>query len=240
MATPESSMKATKLGCVLSSFLLLLCAYFPSGASADVAHDMQLWSPVTLDIPIRGKLRAYMEVGPRIGYDVSQISQLLVRPGAEYRVNNDFSLFAGYLWQTTYNNDNSQVLHENRVWQQVLIDKDIKRLSIINRSRLEQRFFDGLNQTGNRARHMLKLNYALNKRLYLTTFDELFVNLNSVRGGPQGGIDQNRYFIGLGLKTIKNSRVEAGYQLQYVNRSDEFDDQANHAILIQTFIGLRD
>jgi hypothetical protein len=235
-------MKVNKLGCVLSSFLLLFCAYFPRGASADVAHDLQLWTPVTLDVPIRGKLRAYMEVGPRIGTDVSHISQLLVRPGAEYRVNEDFSLFAGYLWQTTYpyNTGNSQVLHENRVWEQILLDKDIKRLSIINRTRLEQRFFEGLNGCGNRARHMVKLNYALNKRLYLTTSDELFVNLNSVKDGPQGGIDQNRYFVGLGLKTFKRSRIEAGYQLQYVNRSDEFDDQANHAILIQTFIGLRD
>ncbi len=233
-------MKANKLGCVLSSFLLLSCAYFPSGASADVAHDLQLWTPVTLDEPIRGKLRAYMEVAPRVGFDVSHISQLLVRPGLEWRQNDDLGFFAGYLWQTNYNNQNSQVLHENRIWQQVLADRDIKRLTLFSRTRLEQRFFEGVNGCSNRMRQMLKVNYALNKRFYLTTSDEIFINLNSLQGGPQGGIDQNRYFVGLGMKSIKRSRVEIGYQLQYVNRSDEFDDQANHAIVIQTFIGLRD
>ncbi len=233
-------MKVTKHRCVVSSFLLLLCAYFPSGAFADVAHDMQLWTPVTLDEPIRGKLRAYFEVVPRIGYDVSHISQLLVRPGLEWRAREKLGFFAGYLWQTNYSNQNSQVVHENRIWQQVLAAKDVKRVTMFSRTRLEQRFFDGVHGCSNRLRQMVKVNYALNKRLYLTTSDELFINLNSLDGGPAGGIDQNRYFIGMGIKTIKRSRVEVGYQLQYVNSSDEADDQANHAIIIQTFIGLRD
>ncbi|HEY9785948.1 MAG TPA: DUF2490 domain-containing protein [Candidatus Obscuribacterales bacterium] len=203
-----------------------------------VENDLQLWTPVTLDIPFHRKVRGYCEVNPRIGDGISNISQLIVRPAMELRINEDFSLFTGYAWITTYNN--GEVLHENRIWEQILLDKDIKRLSIINRTRLEQRFFSDLSGTGNRLRHMVKLNYGLIKRLYLTASNELFINLNSVKDGPQAGVDQNRLFVGLGLKTIKQSRVEAGYQYQYVNRSDPFDDQANHAILIQTFIGLRD
>ncbi|MBA4078800.1 MAG: DUF2490 domain-containing protein, partial [Cyanobacteria bacterium PR.023] len=66
------------------------------------------------------------------------------------------------------------------------------------------------------------------------------VNLNSVQGGPQAGIDQNRFFAGLGIKAMKKARVEVGYQYQYINRSDQFDDQANHAIVIQSFVGLKD
>lgn len=220
--------------------LFWACILFPAEAKANPEHDLQLWTPVILDVPIKRKLRGYFEVVPRVGNNVGHISQLLVRPGIEYRLKPNFSLFAGYLWQTNYSTENSQVLHENRLWQQVLMAKDIKRFTLINRSRLEQRFFDGLNQTSNRARHMVKLNYKLHKRLYLTASDELFVNLNSVRNGPQGGIDQNRIFVGLGLRTWQKSRVEVGYQHQYVNRTDEFDDQVNHAIVIQTFIGLRD
>lgn len=212
------------------------------GGAATPAHavddDLQLWTPVTLDIPIYRKVRGYFEVTPRIGSGVSKLNQLLVRPGLEYRFTDNFSLFAGYLWQTTYGGEDT--LHENRVWQQALFDKDIKRLSIINRTRLEQRMFNNTGGTGNRLRHMVKLNFALYRQLYFTTSNELFINLNSVNNGPQRGIDQNRFFAGFGLKSFKNSRVEAGYQYQYVNRSDEFDDQGNHAIVIQTFIGLRD
>ena len=233
-------MKVTAARWFLTFVLLLTCALFPNAARADVEHDMQLWTPITLDEPIRGKLRGYFEVVPRIGYDVSQISQLLVRPGMEWRQTENLGFFAGYLWQTNYSNENSQVVHENRIWQQILYHKKMKRVSMYNRLRQEQRFLGGVNGCSNRMRYMLKFNYNLNKRFYLTTQDELFINLNSLEGGPQGGIDQNRYFVGVGVKTMKRSRVEVGYQLQYVNRTDEFDDQANHSIVIQTFLGLRD
>jgi len=233
-------MKVSFSRCLLCFSLLLLSTCLPQKASANAEHDFQLWTPVTLDEPIRGKLRGYFEVAPRIGYDASQISQLLVRPGLEYRYKPNLGFFAGYLWQTNYSNENSQVVHENRIWQQILSHKRIKRVAMFNRLRTEQRFLGGVNGCSNRLRYLMKLNYNLNKRFYLTTQDELFINLNSLEGGPQGGIDQNRYFVGVGVKTIKRSRVEVGYQLQYVNRTDEFDDQANHAIVIQTFIGLRD
>lgn len=215
---------------------VVIATAMPAFASVD--DDLQLWTPVTLDVPIYKKVRGYCEVAPRIGDGVGKLNQFLLRPGIEYRFTDDFSLFAGYLWQRTYS-ENS-INYENRIWQQALFDKDIKRLSIINRTRLEQRFFNTTGGTGNRLRHMVKLNLGLYRQLYLTTSNELFLNLNSVNNGPQRGVDQNRFFAGIGLKSYKGSRIEAGYQYQYVNRSDEFDDQGNHAILIQTFIGLRD
>jgi len=67
----------------------------------------------------------------------------------------------------------------------------------------------------------------------------LFINLNSVKNGPQAGIDQNRIFAGVGVRPLKRTRVEAGYQYQWINRTDQFD-QGNHAILVQTFIGIKD
>lgn len=217
--------------------LTSMAALATNPAWADVDDDLQLWTPVTLDVGLHEKVRGYLEVGPRIGDGVSRLNQLLVRPALQYKVSEKFSVLAGYLWQTTYD---SEVLHEHRIWQQLLLNKDVKRLSLINRTRLEQRFFSNLSETGNRLRHMVKGNFGLTKRLYLTTSNELFLNLNSVKDGPQRGVDQNRYFAGLGIKSFGGSRLEAGYQYQYVNRSDEFDDQGNHAILIQTFFGILD
>ncbi len=173
-----------------------------------------------------------------MGDEVSRLNQLLIRPALQFNLNKTTSLFGGYTWLTTYNNNT--VLHEHRVWEQILFAHEHKRFAMINRTRLEQRIFPHLDQAGNRLRHLVKVNYNLNKRLYLTASDELFLNLNSVEDGPQAGIDQNRIFAGLGVKTIKRSRVEIGYQCQYVNRRDQFDDQANHAIVIQSFVGILD
>ncbi len=220
---------------------LMLASTHMFGAAApsfaNVEHDLQLWTPVTFDARIYRNLRGYLEVNPRIGDNITQMNQLLIRPALQYKVNEGCSLFAGYLWGTTY--QNGDVLHENRLWEQVLFDKDIKRLSIINRTRLEQRMFPHLADTGNRLRHMLKLEYDLNPKLYLVASDELFINLNSVKNGPQGGIDQNRIFAGVGVRPIPKTRVEIGYQFQYINRTDQFDI-GNHAIMVQTFIGIKD
>jgi len=223
---------------ILVVSLAMACAIQLAPPSyAQMEHDLQLWTPVTFDSRIYRNLRGYLEINPRIGDNVTRMSQLLVRPALQYRVNDGCSLFAGYLWATTY--QNGDVLHEHRLWEQVLFDKDIKRFSIINRTRLEQRMFPHLADTGNRLRHMLKLEYDLNKKLYLVASDELFINLNSVKNGPQAGIDQNRIFAGVGVRPLPKTRVEAGYQFQWINRTDQFD-LGNHAIVIQTFIGIKD
>ncbi len=213
----------------------MLCAE-PAHAAAD--HDLQLWTPIMLDRTVYKKVHGYLEVAPRMGDNVSGLNQLLIRPALEYKVRDNFSLFAGYLWLSNYTD--AGVQNEHRIWQQVLMNKNFKRCLLINRSRIEERLFEPLAGTGVRLRHLVKVNCPLNKRIYATAQDELFVNLNSVEGGPQAGIDQNRFFTGLGIRTLKKARVEVGYQLQYVNSSDQFNDQANHAIVIQSFVGLKD
>jgi hypothetical protein len=224
---------------IFVTFLQLAFPFAFSGrAQAAAEHDMQMWTPITLDARIYGKFRGYFEVNPRMTDGVSGLGQLIIRPGIEYRVNDNFSLMSGYAWQSIYGGE--QVRHENRIWQQVLLHKGFKRCSIINRTRLEQRLFNHLDGSSNRIRHMVKLNVPVQKRLYATVSDELFINFNSITNGPQAGIDQNRLFVGMGYRFRPKARVEAGYQLQYINRSEVFDDQANHAIVIQSFFGLRD
>ena len=71
---------------------------------------------------------------------------------------------------------------------------------------------------------------------YLVAYDELFVNVNSLRGGPEAGIDQNRLFAGIGRQINEKMRAEIGYQLQYINRSDPFDDRGKHVLLTQVFL----
>lgn len=217
---------------------LVFCSSTPAYANSGVEHDMQLWTPITLDCKIYKKWRGYFEVNPRMADNVSGLSQLLIRPAIEYRQRDNLSFMVGYLWLSNYSGTN--VTNEHRIWEQLLVNNRYKKLTIINRARVEQRLFENLPNAGVRLRHMLKLNYPISKRFYATAQDELFVNVNSVENGPQAGIDQNRIFAGIGFKPHKRARTEVGYQCQYVNRTDQFDDQANHAIVIQSFIGITD
>lgn len=234
MAKRKPHSKLAIISVAIALLSLLWCE--PTQAAAD--HDLQLWTPIMLDRTVYKKVHGYLEVTPRVGDNVSGLNQLLLRPALEYKLKDNFSLFAGYLWLSNYTDEGVQ--NEHRVWQQALMNKSFKRCLLINRTRLEQRMFEPLTGAGVRLRHLVKLNYPLHKRIYATAQDELFINLNSVEEGPQAGIDQNRIFAGLGIKTLKKARVEVGYQCQYINSSDQFNDQANHAIVIQTFVGLKD
>ena len=48
--------------------------------------------------------------------------------------------------------------------------------------------------------------------------NELFVHLNDVDGGPRAGFDQNRLFVGVGLRASDGTRVELGPMLTYTAR----------------------
>jgi hypothetical protein len=200
-------------------------------------QSFQMWQPIYLDGTIRGNVRGYFEVNPRESEGITKMEQLLIRPGLEYRFSPRASIFAGYCWFTGYQPKFTQ---EQRLWQQLLFTNQIKKLSIQNRTRLEERIFEHLPSAGVRLRHFLKASYPLTQNTYLVSFEELFLNLNNVRGGPQKGIDQNRVFLGLGRRLSNSARVEVGYQLQYVHRPGKLEDNLNHVLLAQLFWGLRD
>lgn len=208
-------------------------------------NDLQMWLPVTLKAKLDEHVFTYMEVQPRIGNNLvgpttpeegEHFSLLLVRPAVGYQVNKTLSLWQGYAWAPSYL---PKFRNENRIWQQVMFENKFKReklnrLTIINRTRLEERWFENSNGTSVRGRHLLRVLYALGKsrKWSLVTSDEYFVNLNSAQNAPKAGFDQNRFFVGFNRKVNDNINMEAGYMLNFVNRADPLADRYNHAILI--------
>lgn len=213
-----------------------------NNSNASVDHNFQMWTPVYLDVALyrpRPKARGYLEVNPRLGDNLNGINQLILRPALGYRFNHHVGIYTGYAWITNYQ---PNYIQENRVWQQLGIGWVLfKRLQTLNRFRLEERFIQGTHgDCSMRGRYMLRLATPLwkNSRWYAVASDELFINFNTVEDGPVRGIDQNRIYGGLGRQLSTHLRVECGYQQQYVNRQDPTADQANHVLMLQTFIDL--
>ena len=70
-------------------------------------------------------------------------------------------------------------------------------------------------------------------------YDEIFVNLNAVGNGPDSGLDQNRFFLGMNHRFTDQFNMDLGYQMQALNnRSSGLINQINHIILLQFFINL--
>ena len=101
-------------------------------------------------------------------------------------------------------NDQPNFTGEQRIYQQLSYKNKFSFLesfqfvTILSRSRLEERWIQHVSDTAFRARTMMRADFPLPMlpSWSFVTFDEIFVNMNGVSGGPEGGFDQNRFFIG--------------------------------------------
>ncbi|MGH7181713.1 MAG: DUF2490 domain-containing protein, partial [Nitrospiraceae bacterium] len=196
-------------------------------ASQNVQQNFRLWSPVFLTVPLSTSFLGYAEVNPRFGDDVSDLNQLILRTAVGYKLDDRWSIWQGYAWATVYYNANNQpdFTGEQRIYQQ-LSSKDklpfLETFPFINlnsRTRLEERWIDHTSHTALRARTMLRVDVPLPMipGWGFVTFDEIFVNLNGVSGGPEAGFEQNRFFIGVNHEFMKKFNMDLGYQMQIIN-----------------------
>ena len=222
--------------CFLAAWIIWESAFCFAGS--DLNQDFRLWAPVYLNFPISGPVKGYMEANPRFSNDASQIDQLLLRPAVGYQLTSTISLWQGYAWVANYE---PRYLQEHRIFQQLIYSNKFSTFKLLSRTRLEERWIQHAIGTAVRARTMLRGDFPLPAypALALATYDEIFVNLNTIRQGPEAGFDQNRFFLGLNDTISPNLNIDVGYQLQLINTPlSGLANQANHILLIQFFIKL--
>lgn len=215
-------------------YLLLFLPLFFSGSKVHAAtNDFGIWSPIYLQAPIKEKGIGYFEVNPRFVNKSRDADQLLIRPAFGFKLTDRLSIWQGYAWIHNYRPNFKQ---EHRIWQQLLYDHKLSKLGITHRFRLEERFLETADEVSIRARYNIRGTLPLSETWALTSYEELFVNLNSADGGPSDGIDQNRFFVGVRKKFTDKFTAETGYQLQHINLSKR--DKLNHLWLTQFFYNL--
>jgi Protein of unknown function (DUF2490) len=233
MTTTFSNVKRMSVG--FGVFACSLLGLLPvKGWADDMEHELQNWNMVTLRVDAPHRLSLYVEGQSRTGLGLEKnegMDRLLVRGALGYRVTPWMSLWQGYAWTPSYR---PQFQNENRLFQQLLLENKVKKLTVINRTRLEERFIEDAGATSMRFRHMLRLSYPLDKaqKWSAVAYDEYFVNLNRTPAGPRGGFDQNRIFVGLNRRLSKQVNAEAGYMFAHVNRHGGTPDKSNHIILL--------
>ncbi len=218
---------------LLAAVLVLI----PGGRSpAATQHDGQLWFPFYLTAPLTDRVLGYFEVNPRYGGNISEIEQLILRPALGYQLTPTFSLWQGYAWVTNYQ---PSFREEHRIFQQATYSRPFPSFRLLSRTRLEERWIQDSLGTSLRAREMLRLMVPVSgSELWaVVLYDEIFVNLNSIKNGPESGFDQNRAFIGINRTINRHLNIDVGYQNQLLNtRAAGLVNRSNHIILIQTFI----
>lgn len=184
------------------------------------SSDFGNWLIYFGDKKINNKWNWHHEVQYRNFNFIGDTEQLLLRTGLGYNLsenNNNIHLGYAFIYSEPYigNTEEKTSFNEHRIYQQFITRQAFGRFSIQHRYRFEQRFFE--DDFRLRLRYFLAFNIALNskhiadKTLYLSAYNELFVN------SEQTFFDRNRLYGGLGYRFSKNIRAEIGVMNQTTN-----------------------
>jgi Protein of unknown function (DUF2490) len=195
------------------------------------------------------KWGVHLEAQLRRADGVANAQQLLLRTGLNYHFAPTAFATLGYAFVETspYGDFPAKSkFPENRIWEQIQLKQAIGRVELVNRFRLEQRFVKSPVAVGtefkpgdavysNRFRSLHRISIPLkgkaivDKSLYLTAYNELFVSWG--KKVAFNLLDQNRAYIALGYKIPKVGRLELGYLNQKIVKSDGIKVENNHTLM---------
>jgi len=207
-------------------------------AQSTLDHDFRLWSPVYLTVKLPSSFLGNMEVHPRMGEHVSELTQLVVRPVLGYQLTDYLAIWQGYTWVGTYR---PRFAEEHHAIQQVTYRRQFSSFELFSRFMLEERVIGGADGTGVRARTLMRVDVPLPQtpEWAVVLYNEVLVNVNSVRNGPQEGFDENRFVAAINRQVTEQISMDFGYQMQAQNKANSgLVNQMNHILLVQFFIGL--
>lgn len=210
--------------------IMALALATPAAARAD---DLQLWASEIVQGPIEpgggARPMVWLELQQRVGENVSNLNEMIVRPGFGIRIAPDFVALAGYHYQRN-RPENGRATTEHRMWQQLTLPlhRDPERMILLTRLRLEQRSIVGARDLGWRARAMLRLQLPLNGRGSAgpLLWTEALVGLNDTDWGQRSRVQQVRAFGGAIIPLNNRLNFEGGYMAQILRGPGS--DRVNH------------
>ena len=218
---------------MLKSKLLIAVAVLslPFPLFADTIEDGRYW----FALATQGKLPAEnwswnFDVHQRFRDEGAHADNFFVRTGVSYQISPKTSVGLGFDHVVNHP-AGKEASDENRLWQQIAYKFDsIYGVNLSSRTRLEQRWREGGEDTSYRFRQMIRATMPLdiNPKLSLVAYDELFINLNNTDWNVNRGIDQNRVFLGASYAFNPSTSIESGYLNQYVNTRNI--DRVNHVL----------
>lgn len=198
----------------LHAFAVLVLA----GNASASDHDLQQWTSLRLEHEFFDGVTAGVRARVRFEDDVSREWDVMLGPSVRWEPIDRLSFTLGYDYRYDLRANSTA---EHRPWQAVGFALPIRGLTIGNRIRVDERFFEDVSGAIARFRYRLRTKYDIEgfrlEGFQLFASEEVFANLNDKGEGPVDGFEQNRVRAGAGWRFGK-ARVEAGYEWQYGRR----------------------
>lgn len=146
---------------------------------------------------------------------------MLLRTGLKYNLKNGGASFlAGYGSITSQaEGDATNSIHENRLYQEVILRQKLGNVGLMHRFRYEQRWIEN-QDFRTRFRYTIFVNVPINSielgeksSWYLQGYDELFINGEKLDNKIEY-FDRNRLYLGLGYRVVKNLAFQVGIMQQ--------------------------
>ncbi|MDX2174296.1 MAG: DUF2490 domain-containing protein [Bacteroidota bacterium] len=158
----------------------------------------------------------YFAAFPLVNFSKPEVSKnsyfhlLYFEQALSYNVTNRFSLTGSYLYQrenVVYNN----YTNENRFYIQAKYKHPIKKVNITHRLRFDGKFVQNrlTRETPftHRVRYLIGMDTPINEKLYVTAYEEAFINTFENAGAFYG---ENWAYTAVGKKLNEKNKIEAG------------------------------
>lgn len=210
--------KAVEINVILV-FLLFSCA--PSFAQSTTGK-MGSWLMFFNQTRLHEKWSIHSELQYRSFEITPNTEQIMLRIGANFHINTNYSASIGYAYIPNFAFDKENIkgveVSENRMWQQFFMKNNLGRVNFEHRYRLEQRWLQTTNGEKylNRIRYLLRVNIPLNKKtiekhtVFLAFYNELFIHFTSTP------FDRNRLYGAIGYRALPYLNIQLGSLAQTV------------------------
>jgi Protein of unknown function (DUF2490) len=234
--------------------ICLTASYFAKAQTTRTFTDNNNgWFMYFGDHKVSSKWGVHLEAQLRRSDIIKTEQQLLLRPGINYYFNNQAFATVGYCYVHTGQYGGfpaKSAFPENRFWEQIQVKNQVGYVELINRFRLEQRYVNSPVPTAvgssiyepgdavytNRFRMLNRISIPFkgktiqDKSLYISAYDELFVNFG--KKVTLNIFDQNRAYIALGYKIPKVGKLEIGYLNQLIFKGDGVKVENNRTLQV--------
>ncbi|HUR09907.1 MAG TPA: DUF2490 domain-containing protein [Flavitalea sp.] len=237
-----------KITTALLSFLLI-------GITSFAQTQFSGWLASFNTFSSKGKTSIHLDVQLRSSDEWKEVQTFLARTGLNLKLRKNITATIGYAYISNRRTITGIAGYapEHRIWQQLLLSHNWKRVGIAHRFRLEQRFISrsfvqngNLENSGNvfanRFRYFIRglipFNDAMpfSKGLFAALQNELFLNLGDKSPVNGKTFDQNRAYIAVGYRLKSSFDIEAGYLNQYIEGRNGITN--NHVIQLATYLRL--